>query len=249
MKTIVTTLALFTGLCLSAQTQMAQVEFTETIKMEIKDGPEGMDLSGFFPESISNHKTLVVNKNESIYRDSKKQEAEEPMEMESDDGSFKISIMRDDTEEILYLNLSDKVSIHQKNLMGKSFVVKGDASALKWKIGTEKISYLGYECTKATAKTEDDKPIVAWFTSQIPVQSGPGSFNGLPGLILMISIEDGKRELKATSVSTQNVDTSVIKVPKDGKKTTAAEFKKIEEEKMKEFEEKYSGGNSFIFKN
>ncbi|MBL4708204.1 MAG: GLPGLI family protein [Flavobacteriales bacterium] len=248
MKTIVTSIALISSISLFGQTQTAQVEYTQIIKMDKIEGPAGMDISDLLPESMSTNKTLIFDGHQSVYVDSENQEEEGDTELESDDGSFRIKFMREELTEIIYVNLAEKKKVHQHGFMGKSFVVSDELSIIKWKIGSEKISYLGYECTKATGENTEGDNIVAWFSPQIPVQCGPASYHGLPGLILMVSVNDGKREVKATAVQIENIKIENIKIPNDGKKVTAEEFKKIEEDKIKEMQEQH-GENSFIFRN
>ncbi|WP_084175617.1 GLPGLI family protein [Chryseobacterium shigense] len=54
---------------------------------------------------------------------------------------------------------------------------------LKWKILAEFNNILGYNVQKATTEFGGRKWI-AWFSKEIPIQSGPYKFFGLPGLIL-----------------------------------------------------------------
>ncbi|KXH81496.1 GLPGLI family protein [Chryseobacterium kwangjuense] len=56
---------------------------------------------------------------------------------------------------------------------------------LKWNICSEFNNILGYNVQKATTEFGGRKWI-AWFSKDIPIQSGPYKFFGLPGLILKI---------------------------------------------------------------
>ena len=215
---------------LSAQGD-GKIVYNETIKLSF----EGMDekMATMLPSSQSLKKELLFKDGKSLYQNVKG-EALENLEMESEDGSFKIEMISDDTEDILYKNLTEKKTVHQKGLMGKSFVVSNELKKHKWKITNEKIKYLDYECQKAVIE-EEGKFVVAWFTSEIPVQMGPGMYHGLPGAILMISVNDGKQELKAIAVELGEIDD--LKKPSKGKKVTEDEYLKILEEKIKEMRE------------
>ncbi len=236
---------LFAFQALFIQTTIAQTEgminYTETIKLDIQF--EGMDesMKSMIPQSQSFDKELLFTRNESVYQNKKGEEAED-INLSSDDGSFQIKIITDDTEDILYKNLKEKKVVHQKGMMGKSFVVDRPLEKSKWKMTGEKIKYLDYECQKAVIE-EDDNFIVAWFTPQIPVQIGPGSYHGLPGAILMISINDGETEIKATKVDIKTLDDKAIKIPDDGKKVTEEEYQRIQEEKEREIRERYGEGS------
>lgn len=218
-----------------------KITYNEKIKFTIDF--EGIDesMKDMFPESQTFTKELIFTSKESIYKTSENGSPDD-LEMESDDGSIKIKMVSDDTEDILYKNIKDKKIVHQKGFMGKSFVVSEDLNKNKWKLTNEKIKYLDYECQKAVIEDED-KFVVAWFTSQLPVQIGPASYHGLPGAILMLNINDGESEIMATSVDLTKLDDKAIFIPSKGKKVSPEEFEKIKIEKEKEMKE-MSGGRS-----
>ena len=210
-----------------------KISYTETFKLDFEI--EGIDeeMLSMIPKSQSMKKELLFNRKESVFQN-EKGEAPEDIDMSSDDGSFQIKIMMDDdVETILYKNLKSKEIKHQKGIMGKAFLVSDKLEKIKWKITDEKIKYLDYECQKAILETED-KFVVAWFTSQIPVQVGPSIYHGLPGAILMVSIDEGDIEFKATNVDLKKLEEGTIKAPSKGKKVTEEEYNKIQKEKEEE---------------
>lgn len=215
------------------------ISYTSTTKIEIKmdNMPAGIDLSGMLPTSRTETKELIFDKNESIYIDGN--DVVEDTEISSDDGSFKMVIMESDIESKLYTNHKEKKSISQEDFMGKAFIITKELPKYNWKLTSEKVKYLGYECTKATTTNEDGDEIVAWFAPAIRTQSGPEAYGQLSGAILMFSMDDGKKEIKATKVELKKVDK--IEVPEDGKKVTEEEYEKIVEEKIKEMAKEYGG--------
>jgi GLPGLI family protein len=52
-----------------------------------------------------------------------------------------------------------------------------------WKITNDTTTIFGIQCVKA----KSDSGVTVWFAPSIPVNSGPGVFYGLPGLILQVS--------------------------------------------------------------
>lgn len=64
-----------------------------------------------------------------------------------------------------------------------------------WKLYEDTIHIAGYLCKVAVADG-----LVAWYTTEIPVSSGPPGFSGLPGLILMVEDHRYKQLIKAASV-------------------------------------------------
>lgn len=206
----------------------------------------GMDLSKYLPESTSFMKDLHFKGTEAIYVDNKNAEAPEATEIESDDGSFKM-VMKfdDDIEDITYTDFKKKKLMEQTGFMGKQFLITGELPKIKWKISNEKVKFLEYECMKATA-TIDSNEVVAWFTSQVPMQIGPREYGMLPGAVLMVSVNDGKTEIMATEVKLGTPDFK-IEAPSKGKKVTKEEYEKIVEEKTKELRQQ-SGGNQIIIR-
>ena len=57
--------------------------------------------------------------------------------------------------------------------------------SMQWTLGAEKQTICGYQCQKATCHWRG-RDYEAWFTSAIPMKSGPWKFGGLPGLIMKI---------------------------------------------------------------
>ena len=56
---------------------------------------------------------------------------------------------------------------------------------MQWTLESEKQTICGYQCQRATCHWRG-RNFVAWFTSQIPLKSGPWKFGGLPGLIMKV---------------------------------------------------------------
>ena len=145
-------------------------------------------------------------------------------------------------EEIFYFHSEQQKSIQQRSLMGRTFLVTG-TTPLKWKITSDTKEILGYTCTKAIAG--DSAQIAAWFTPQIPAFFGPEKYNGLPGLILEVSIDNGQRQILATKVDLSPVETA-ISAPANGKKVTSEQYAKLMEKKMKEMRQEFGGSGNMI---
>lgn len=75
-----------------------------------------------------------------------------------------------------------------------NYVVKRELKKYDWKLTTETKSIEGFLCYKATANDvvvnsagTFTYPVIAWYSPQIPINSGPLGITGLPGLILEMS--------------------------------------------------------------
>ncbi len=217
------------------------VTYKEVIKFDF--GEEmSEEMKKMLPPGQEVIRELVFNESESLYRVKKGDEPEE-VDVSSEDGSMRIKIKTSESEGAMYKNYDEGLMLDQTDLMGRTFIISADLEKFKWKLTNEKVEYLGYECHKAELTTEDEH-IVAWFTPQIPISYGPGEFDGLPGLILMVNIDDGSREIKAMAVDLdQRME---IKRPKKGKKVTLEEFDQIREKKEKEMMEQAGRGGRVI---
>lgn len=60
----------------------------------------------------------------------------------------------------------------------------------EWKIMTDTLTINGFKCQKAILE-QDTKTVVAWFCEDIPFQTGPLGYFGLPGLIVKATTSDG----------------------------------------------------------
>lgn len=98
--------------------------------------------------------------------------------------------------------------------------------------------------TKKTNFMEDfDMPkeitITAWYTPEIPVNQGPESYWGLPGLIL--EVNDGKTVILCSKVVLNAKDKVEIKAPTNGKVISQKEYDETVVKKMEEMREMNQG--------
>lgn len=159
---------------------------------------------------------LAFNANESLY----KYLSDEPEE-----GGY--SWRKD--EYFLYRNFEKDRKIDVMETVGKTYVVEDSIHAPVWKIGNQIKEVAGYICMKAeTQEPIKKQKITAWFAQDIPVPAGPERYNGLPGLILELDINDGDAVIEATSVAFKNVTPDDLKMPKiKGKKINDAAYDAI----------------------
>ena len=127
------------------------------------------------------------------------------------------------------------VKVDNKVDWGKMFSRRGDS---KKKDSTETVD-----------KKEDVKmlAVTAWYTPQIPVSSGPGTYFGLPGLIL--EINEGRTTMLCTEIVMNPAETIEIKKPTKGKEVNREEYNKIVKKKSEEIREQFKsrgrGGRRF----
>jgi len=163
--------------------------------------------------------TLEFTKEESLYKREEKLDAPQ----NSMSGGMMVIAMGGGEGDILYKNLAENRFANQNEMFSKQFLIKDDITSQEWKLEKETKNIGQYSCFKATYtyerepmrmrtsgtnadtdSAEDEEvemetiTVTAWYTPQIPVKNGPGSYDGLPGLILEIS--DGELSILCSKV-------------------------------------------------
>lgn len=119
----------------------------------------------------------------------------------------------------VYKNLVNMNVTELKDLFGKTYSITHPLPHYHWNISSESKKIMGLVTYKATIGDS----VTAWFCPTIPVQEGPGLYNGLPGLIL--DLEDEQTIYSCMAVNTNS--TSVVGNPKRAKEVTTEEFEKL----------------------
>ena len=88
-------------------------------------------------------------------------------------------------------------------------------------------TFLGWTCLQATLKGEEG--VTAWFCPEIPVQVGPGGYNGLPGLVL--KLETSSSVFEAVDIISAPDDVSII-LP-EGTPMSMSEYTALKERKLR----------------
>jgi GLPGLI family protein len=84
--------------------------------------------------------------------------------------------------------------------------------------------------------------ITAWYTPEIPLNQGPESYWGLPGLIL--EVNDGKTVILCSKVVMNSKDKVEIVPPTNGKVVTQSEYDEIVVKKMEEWKQMNQGNGN-----
>ena len=147
------------------------------------------------------------------------------------------STSRSDQEELreAYVSHDDGITVETREFMGRTFRIAGRQPAYEWRLTGEQAEHLGRLVIKATTQ-HDGTAIEAWFAPEIPVQGGPASFGGLPGMILVLSLNDGHTKYFATEIDLEGVEPGLIRIPEDGDEVSREEYEEIVAEKLDELE-------------
>jgi len=126
-----------------------------------------------------------------------------------------------------YQNKNTNTKITFKKIWGEEFILSDSLSKRKWKITDGQRNIAGYSCRKAFWQENDSNRVYAWYTDEIIPNTGPESFNGLPGLILGLATEDGGTIYFAKKVELVKPALANMTLPKTKKKPIKSEdFKK-----------------------
>jgi GLPGLI family protein len=140
-----------------------------------------------------------------------------------------------DEENTWYFDFTTGKMNMQKQIVGTNFVIEDSIPNIQWKITNENREIAGYNCRKAVGKIMDDVYVFAFYTDDITISGGPCSINGLPGMILGLTIPRLYTSFIATKVDVTFTDASDIK-PTTAKKTYDLNgLKTMIEEKTKEW--------------
>jgi GLPGLI family protein len=196
---------------------------------------------------------LTFNKEESIYKEDEQLEAPQPQGMV-------MVMVETGGSDVMYKNTKEKRYTNQNESFSKLFLIRDKLEDIKWELGSETKNIGDYTCYKATFKREVEvrqsgisvngdkdldeeiKPemkeitVTAWYTPQIPVNTGPAQYHGLPGLILEVS--DGTTTMMCSKVVLNPEKTVEIKEPTKGQKVTQKKYDDMMEKKMKEMNER-----------
>lgn len=243
------TTTLFFGLLICQFTQ-AQIK-SGVIKYEMvtslagakqvsdKEIPEA--ILAMIPKEIKKQKQLRFNESRSIYENfiPKKDESKDEEEPQEATGGFMIKSISsgDGAKEKTFTDFIANKQIESKEFFGKEFLITTDTlKKVTWKPSGKQKIILNYPCYEAfyigDVKGKQDS-IKAWYTTAITTKSGPMGFCNLPGMILQLQL-GAIITITAIEVTEQELTDKDVEIPNSGKKVTAAEFKEIQDKKLKE---------------
>lgn len=197
---------------------------------------------------------LIFNNYESIYKEIPEDESLDKPNPNSNN-NIKTSIYFFRGSSIYYRNVKENRYTNETEFLGKEFLVKGDLESQDWVITGETKKIGAYTCYKANRtntiysslskstsindeesnKKEDSKSkeitVVAWYTTDIPVNHGPIGNWGLPGLIL--EINNGVTVSICINLVLNPKEKITIEEPIKGKEISGEDYDKLMKKKFK----------------
>jgi GLPGLI family protein len=221
-------------------------------------------MAQMLPKTRTDNFELSFGNNQSLWT----MQEEEMDNNDAGSGGMGFVMIRGGQGDIVFNDFNTGKRLEQREMFDKKFLIEDSIRKLTWKLTDETQTILDHLCRKAVSQriqqrmqmsmengkmerkeVSDTVPIVAWFTTDIPVSAGPEVQGQLPGLILALDMNNGRMVYKATSIS-DKVDLASIKAPTKGKKVTPEEFRTESNKMMDEMQKNMgAGGNRVIIRN
>ena len=246
-----------------AQQKQGTVTYERTSQMQINFAgmPGGMEQQ--VPRSRTDKFELSYGNNQSLWKQAEQDNDDEGSNFGGE--GMQIRMIVAGSNDVLYTNFETGKRVEKREMFEKNFIIDDTISKLKWKMTGETKTILNMPCMKATTtristrtamniengqmqrtEVQDTSTIVAWFTTAIPVTTGPAEFQGqLPGLILEMDVNNGRQTFKAVNI-VEKVDLAAIKEPSGKKHYTPEEFRKERDKMFQEMQQNNQGGQRII---
>lgn len=240
----------FTGRAYYKSTSKISISMDST-----KMAPEQMaQIQASLKKQMEQNYVLSFNQTESTW---KKEESLGGGPATASSGGSVFMVVSGGAGSTLYKNIADQSYLEDHDMMGKPYLVKDNLTPEEWELSGETKKVGNYTAQKAsftkivdsqrfsTGMTEmenvkDTLQVTVWFTPEIPVSHGPENYFGLPGLIL--EVQNRGRTLICEKIELNpSAEPVVIERPSKGKEISLEEFKKMEEEGMKQMMNRYQG--------
>jgi GLPGLI family protein len=245
MRTILITLIAIVGLQAKAQVAFitgGKIEFEKKLNqhqtIKSTNDPDEQQSSWQeeylkqIPKSVTDIFVLEFNEHKSVYKlaaptDQKYMWSAKPSE-----------------DDVLVQDFEKKEMTVQRDVFETTYLIKDSLRNLSWRITDETREIAGFTCRKAVTKICDSVVVVAFYTDQIVVSSGPEAMGGLPGMILGLAVPRLYTTWFATKVILNDYTDQQL-TPKQ--KGTAANWKNLHVTLNKALKEWGKWGNRFLW--
>lgn len=173
------------------------------------DGPWIAEMKKMYPKMLTDHFELRFTNDRSVYR----------LLKENPDNKY-LWMGKPSESDVLIKDLNKGTISMQRDVFEQTYLVQDSLRQLEWRITDETRTIAGFECKKAVTKICDSVYVVAFYTDQIMVNSGPESFSGLPGMILGLAVPRLHTTWFATKVELIEPSATQLSPSQKGKKAT-----------------------------
>lgn len=222
-----------------------EISYTTVVNLHrmFGDDERGKRMKEFVPETSEFQNQLIFTADETVYKNVADADEEEVTVDQEGPGQSRSARMMNHMKkrmappnDIIYCDVENGLIVAKKEFMDKTFLIRDTLNMATWKITGEMKEVSGMNCMKAEfIPTENDTDkVVAWFTPEIAVSSGPAGYGGLPGLIIHLDKNDGEVVISISNMVMREIEKKEIQEPKKGKEVSEEEFRAIVKKKMEE---------------
>jgi len=161
-----------------------------------------------YPKVVADIYELQFSGNKSVYK----------LKKENTDNKYLWGSKPSETDVIEKDLTTGKIKM-QRDVFEQTYLLQDSMRQLEWRITGETRTIAGFECKKAVTRICDSVYVVAFYTDQIEISSGPESFGGLPGLILGLAVPRLYTTWFATKVELTEPTNAELLPKQKGKKT------------------------------
>jgi GLPGLI family protein len=223
--------------------QQGTVLYEERVKLEIDLPPEMQHMRDRIPSERIVERRLSFDGATSLMRSVP--QPQEATQLEGESRGMRFRMMAASADDETYTNHDQNVQIEKRDFLERTFLIADEPLQIAWRLTDERAEFLGFLSQKAVATMENGTAVEAWFTPEIRVPVGPGRYGGLPGLILLVSENEGRRSFVAKEVSLDALADG-IEAPTRGRQVTREAFDTLVEERMREMGMERRGGGGVV---
>ena len=164
------------------------------------------EMKKVFPKMVNDVYHLYFNNQKTIYK----------LGVENTTAKYMWGRKPSETDITVQDVANNRISV-QRDVFEQTYLIKDSVQKYEWKITNETRTIAGFECRKAVAIICDSVYVVAFYTDEIMVSSGPESFGGLPGMILGVAVPRLQITWFATKVVIQQPTEATLNPKQKGK--------------------------------
>ena len=230
MKYIIFILLLVSGTGASAQSTFiysGRIEYERKVNqhLNLDDDSEWMlEIKKQYPKFVTDVYELVFSPDVSVYK----------LARENQDNKYTWG-GKPSSSDLVVQNYGKRQLIIQRDIFEQTYLLQDSLRNFEWRITDEKREIAGFDCRKAVTRICDSVYVVAFYSDQIPVSSGPESFGNLPGMILGLAVPRLSITWFATRVELTAPTAQLLQPSLKGKKTNWVKYNADLQKAMKDW--------------
>lgn len=142
---------------------------------------------------------------------------------------------RNDEDNVWYMDHDAGNFMMKKSVFGSDFFTQDSIPNISWRLTNESRLIAGFNCRKAVGQISDSVYVFAFYTDEILIPGGPCSINGLPGMILGMTVPRLYTSWIATKVMLNNAALNDIKPITAKKFMTMGSMKALVKDRTKDW--------------